>query len=337
MSLEDLSELKAPSTGEPLGDRPWSTWQVRSLLERDVPLFRASAVAMGMFDGVHLGHRHILKEAREMAERAGWTPVALTFDRHPSALLRPEERPATLNTCEERVHLLLDAGVQHVVVLEFDTELSRFEPEAFLKEVIAFALGARGVVVGLDFRFGHGAKGDAALLEREARAFDWQLRLVEAVEEGGRRISSTRVRQCLERGDVEEAARLLGRPYAIEGDVVEGERLGRTLGYPTANLALDPALALPGDGVYLAMARHGSSEVHRGLVVIGTRPSVGGVKRTVEVHLLDFSGDLYGRRLRVELLGRLRGIVRFASLDALKAQIALDVEEARRRFGMAGK
>lgn len=337
MSLEHPLEWSDVSIGEPAGGQPWSTWQVRALLERGRPLFSATVVAMGMFDGVHLGHRRILTEARAMAERGAGVPVALTFDRHPSALLRPEEQPGALNTFEERVRLLLDAGVEHVVVLEFDRELSRFEPEAFLEEVLASALGARGIVVGDDFRFGRDAKGDASLLERVAPTFGWQLRLVRAVEEGGGRISSTRVRQSLERGDVEGAARLLGRPYAVEGEVVEGERLGRTLGYPTANLALAPELALPGDGVYLARARLGAGEERRGLVAIGTRPSVGGAKRTFELHLLDFEGDLYGRRLRVELLARLRGIVRFDSLEALKAQIARDVTEARRRFGMSAE
>lgn len=316
---------------------PWSKWQVGALLRRGVPLFPASAVAIGMFDGVHLGHRRILSEAREMAERSGWIPVALTFDRHPSALLRPEEQPATLNTFDERLRLLHEAGARHVVVLEFDAELSQLEPEAFIREVLASALGVRGVVVGRDFRFGRNARGDAALLEREGRALGWELRLLEAVEDGYGRISSTRVRRCLEQGDVEEAARLLGRAYAVVGEVVAGDRLGRALGFPTANLAVPPGLALPGDGVYVCKAYPEGEREYGGVVAVGTRPSVDGTRRTVEAHLLGYSGDLYGRRLRVELLARVRGIVRFASLDALKAQIARDVEEARRRLEAAGE
>ena len=309
-----------------------STWQVGELLRRGAPLFSASVVAVGVFDGVHRGHRRILSEARQMAAEAGWTPVALTFDRHPTAVLRPREKPPTLNTFEERMRLLLEAGARHVVVLEFDNELAQLEPEVFLREVVGGALGARGVVVGRDFRFGRGARGDAALLERAAGALGWKVRLIEAVLEGGERISSTRVRRCLEQGEVEEAARLLGRSYALEGVVVEGDKLGRKLGYPTANVAPAPGLALPKDGVYLVEVRAEGEPVRRGLAVIGTRPSVGGERRTVEAHLLDFSGDLYGRRLRLEFLSRLRDVLRFDSLDALKAQIALDVEEARRRF-----
>ncbi len=309
-----------------------STWQVGELLRRGAPLFSASVVAVGVFDGVHLGHRRILSEARDLASQAGWTPVALTFDRHPSALLRPHAKPPILNTFEERMRLLIEAGAQHVVVLEFDAELAQFEAEAFLRRVVGAALGARGVVVGRDFRFGRGAAGDAALLERTAAALGWKLRLIEAVKDGGERISSTRVRRCIEQGEVEEAARLLGRAYALEGVVVEGDKLGRKLGYPTANIAPAPGLVLPKDGVYLAEVLIEGEPVRRGLAVVGTRPTVGGERRTVEAHVLDFSGELYGRRLRLEFLSRLRDVQRFDSLDALKAQIALDVEEARRRF-----
>lgn len=336
MSLDSSPKPASGPSGRKAGGPAHSTWQVRELLARGAPLFHASVVAVGVFDGVHVGHRRILSEARQLAAGAGWTPVALTFDRHPSAVLRPREQPRALSTFDERMRLLRDAGARHVVVLEFDEELAQYDPEAFLREVVGSALGARGVVVGRDFRFGRGAEGDAALLDRVAGLLGWKLCLVDAIKEGGERVSSTRVRRCLEEGEVEEARRLLGRAFTLEGVVVEGEKLGRKLGYPTANVALPAGLALPKDGVYLAAIHVEGEPARGGLAVIGTRPSVGGVSRTVEAHLLDFSGDLYGRRLRLEFLSRLRDVQKFDSLDALKAQIALDVAEARRRIAAGG-
>lgn len=272
---------------------------------------RARVVALGTFDGVHRGHRRVLEAAVRAAN--GRTPTVLTFWPHPRVVLGYEV--GLLSTLERRLELLAATGVEETLVVEFTPELAQTEPEGFAVELLR-PLGAEVVVAGADFRFGRGRSGDLDLLER--LGFDVErVQLLEAV-------SSTAVRRLLRAGAVEEAAQLLDRPAEVEGPVVSGDARGGTLGYPTANLRLDPAMLVPAHGIYAGWAAG-----HRAAVSIGTNPHYGGEERRVEAFLLDFEGDLYGQRLVVELWRRLRDEQVFASERELIEQIGRDVEATR--------
>ncbi|HET9213705.1 MAG TPA: riboflavin biosynthesis protein RibF [Gaiellaceae bacterium] len=267
------------------------------------------AVAIGTFDGVHRGHRAILEAVTATGPRS----TVVTFDPHPRLVLGYEVE--LLTTLERRIELIAEAGPDELLVVEFTAELSRREPEQFVEEVLG-AIGARVVVTGADFRFGAGRRGDVALLRR----LGLDVRPVPLLEN----VSSSRIRALLREGDVRAAAALLGRPFELEGVVVAGDQRGGTLGFPTANLALEPHAAAPAFGIYA-----GEALDHRAAVSIGVNPHYGGSERRIEAFLLDFAGDLYGRRLRLELWERLRGERAFASEAELVAQIGRDVEAAR--------
>jgi riboflavin kinase / FMN adenylyltransferase len=266
------------------------------------------AVAIGTFDGVHLGHRRVIEEAR-----ATGLPVrVLTFDPHPRVVLG--NFVELISSLERRLELLAELGVAETTVLDFTLDVSQQEPEEFASEHLA---GAAVVVAGEDFRFGRRRRGDLELLERLGLA----VRPVPLLEG----VSSTEIRRHLHAGDVAEAARLLGRPPELDGIVVSGDQRGGTLGYPTANLAVDPGLLVPRYGIYA-----GAALDHRAAVSIGTNPHYGGEERRIEPHLLDFEGDLYGRRLVVELWERLRDEQVFGSEQELIEQIARDVDATRK-------
>jgi riboflavin kinase / FMN adenylyltransferase len=270
---------------------------------------RPRAVALGTFDGVHHGHRRVI----EAALAAGRTATVVTFDPHPRVALG--HRVELLATLERRLELLAELGVAETLVVRFDLELARLAPDVFA-ETILRPIGTRIVVAGENFRFGRGRSGDLPLLRR----LGFETRLVSHVDG----ISSTTIRQLLRAGDVEGAARLLGRPAELDGTVVAGDARGGTLGYPTANLAVSPELLVPAHGIYA-----GAAAGHRAAISVGTNPHYGGAERRIEAFLLDFGGDLYGRRLIVELWARLRDERAFESEEALVAQIARDVERTR--------
>ncbi len=267
------------------------------------------AVALGTFDGVHLGHRRVLEAARA----AGPTPTVVTFDPHPRLALGYEVE--LLTTLERRLELIEEARIEEALVVEFDLDLAQLSPEEFVETVLQ-PVGTEVVVAGANFRFGRGRAGDLELLERVG--FD--VRAVPLVEG----ISSSRIRDLLRAGEVDRAARLLGRSAEVEGTVVAGDARGGTLGFPTANLRVEPDLLVPAFGIYA-----GAAGGHRAAISIGTNPHYGGEERRVEAFLLDFEGDLYGERLVVELWRRLREERAFASEEELVAQIARDVEETR--------
>jgi riboflavin kinase/FMN adenylyltransferase len=268
------------------------------------------AVALGTFDGVHLGHRRVL----EAAVAAGPTPTVVTFDPHPRlALGYGVELLATL---DRRLELIGETGVEDTLVVDFDLELAQLAPEEFADRILR-PIGTEVVVAGASFRFGRGRAGDLALLEQagfDARAVP--------LAEG---VSSSRIRDLLRGGEVERAARLLGRPAEVEGTVVAGDARGGTLGFPTANLRPEPQFLVPGYGIYA-----GAAEGHRAAVSIGTNPHYGGGERRIEAFLLDFAGDLYGRRLVLQLWERLRDERAFESEEELVGQIARDVDATRR-------
>jgi riboflavin kinase/FMN adenylyltransferase len=269
----------------------------------------ARAVAIGTFDGVHLGHRRVL----DAAVAAGLAPTVVTFDPHPRIAFGYEVE--LLTTLGRRLELIGDAGIEDALVVEFDLDVARLEPEEFVAQVL-LPIGTEVVVAGADFRFGRGRAGDLEVLRR----LGLDARTVPLVEN----VSSSRIRDLLRGGEVERAAKLLGRPPEVEGTVVAGDARGGTLGFPTANLRLEPDLLVPAYGIYA-----GAADGHRAAISIGTNPHYGGAERRVEAHLLDFEGDLYGRRLVVELWRRLRDEQSFSSEDELVAQIARDVEDTR--------
>jgi riboflavin kinase / FMN adenylyltransferase len=271
---------------------------------------RPRAVAIGAFDGVHRGHRAVL----DAVAGTGLTPTVITFDPHPRVAFG--NRVELLTTLERRLELLDDLGVETTLVAAFVPELQQLTPEEFAERYLA-AIGVQAIVAGEDFRFGVRRSGDLGLLER----LGFETIVAPQVDE----VSSTAIRSSLAQGDVVAAAKMLGRPFELDGIVVAGDQRGGTLGFPTANLALEPQLATPRFGIYA-----GAALDHLAAVSIGTNPHYGGTERRIEPYLLDFDGDLYGRRLIVELWERLRDEEVFGSEDELIAQIARDVEATRR-------
>ena len=296
----------------------------------------SAVVTVGNFDGVHRGHLALVDRAVEVAAARGVPAVALTFDPHPAAVLRPDAAPGLLQDLDERVGALRAAGLDDVVVRRFDAALAALTPEAFVADVLVGELGAGAAAVGENFRFGRAAAGDVARLRELGAAAGVAVEAVPLVAEDGAVVSSTALRAALAAGDVAAVTAGLGRPYALAGEVVRGDGRGRTIGVPTANVAVDPARALPADGVYACRVTGadaaGASVSGPAVVNVGRRPTFGGEGRTVEVHLLDAPEglDLYGGRLRLEPLARIRGEQRFDGPEALVARIGQDVAEARR-------
>jgi riboflavin kinase / FMN adenylyltransferase len=288
----------------------------------------AVVAALGVFDGVHLAHRAILGTAVERARALDAPAIACTFDPHPMDVLQPGRAPLPISTLDERLALLAETGIGGTLLLRFTRELAAMEPAAFVRDVLVGRLKARAIVVGFNHTFGRGARGDVTMLAELGTGFGFEVHVVPPLAVDGVPVSSSAIRSALQAGDVERAATMLGRPYAIAGDVVTGAGRGRTLGFPTANLTVDRPL-LTRSGVYVCGADV-DGQTWQAVVNVGVRPTFGDNALSVEAHLLDFSGDLYGRRLRVGFLRRLRDEMRFASVDALRTQIASDVEHARR-------
>jgi len=285
------------------------------------------ALALGTFDGVHLGHREVIGSALGRARERGLVAAVVTFDPHPLEVLRPDRPPRLLTTIERKIELVAALGLDELVAIPFTAELSRQTAEEFCDQVLVATLGARSVSVGANFRFGHNAAGDADLL-RSRPQFDTDV--VELVAHDGESISSSRIRALVDAGDVAAAARLLGAPYALAGTVKQGDRRGRELGMPTANLDVPEQQLLPAPGIYAATAAGESLEGELPAAVsIGVRPTFGGGELLVEAHLIGFEGDLYGRRLRLEFLERLRDEERFESAEDLVEQMRKDVAQAQ--------
>ena len=274
---------------------------------------RPRRMAVGEFDGVHLGHREVIRG----------NDTVLTFEPHPRSVIRPEAAPRLLTSLEAKAELIAELGVAELVVIPFDDSFAHQSPAEFVDQVLVGRLRATHVSVGDNFRFGHLASGDSALLAADGR---FVTRVVALVEVDGEIVSSSHIRRLVLEGDVERAAVLLGAPFQLRGEVIRGDQRGRELGFPTANIAPDPALACPAHGVYA-----GRSDGACAAVSIGVRPTFGsGSEVLVEAYLLDRDQDLYGRTLRIDFLARLRGEQRFASVPALIEQMQADVELTRR-------
>ncbi len=294
------------------------------------PLAHSGAVlTVGTFDGVHRGHWELLQRVVRRAQERGRPSVLVTFDPHPLRIVRPDAAPPLLTTPLEKMEILAESGLTYAAFLRFDRTLAAFEPDRFVEEILVGRFGLSHLVIGYDHGFGRGRSGDVETLRAAGRRFGFDVEVVEPVQAGAAPISSTRIRRAVADGDVLAAAEGLGRPYSLRGTVVRGDGRGRALGFPTANLELnDPDKLLPAEGIYVARAvlREGAID---GVLHLGPRPTFVGASPTIELHLLDWDGNLYGRHVRVDLCARLRGIERFPDAQALIAAMQADVAAAR--------
>jgi riboflavin kinase/FMN adenylyltransferase len=291
-------------------------------------------VTIGAYDGVHLGHRALLRDLSERAAAEGLSTVVVTFDRHPASVVRPDSAPKQLTSLEQKLELLAECGIGRTLVVPFDEVRADETAEEFVQEILVDQLGARLVVVGEDFHFGHGRKGNVELLRRLGAEHGFEVVGVGLTDEGSEPVSSTRIRGLIAEGDVAGAALLLGRPHEVRGPVVRGDgRGGPELGFPTANVAVDDDIALPADGIYAGYFTRSDGSVHPSAISVGRRPTFyepGAAPVLVEAYLLHFDGDLYGEAARVSFHQRLRPELRFESVEALIAQMRADVAETER-------
>jgi riboflavin kinase/FMN adenylyltransferase len=287
--------------------------------------FEHGAIAVGVFDGVHWGHRAIFQRLLEVARGNGIPAVALTFDKHPAELLAPDMAPSYITSLDQRIELIQASGVERIVVAEFDSALADLPHEEFLRAIVCGTLRARQIVVGSNFQFGKGRKGNIRRLTSAGPALGLGVSVVSSVIVGGAPVSSTRVRTLIARGDVADASKLLGRRFALRGVVIPGDRVGRSLGFPTANLQTAARQLVPACGVY-AVEVPVSGTSCSGLCYIGTRPTFGGTRGSVEVHLMGYKGDLYGTTLDIIFTRRLRDDMVFETPEQLIDQIKRDLQ-----------
>jgi riboflavin kinase / FMN adenylyltransferase len=291
------------------------------------------AVTLGNFDGVHLGHQRAVALLEERARALGSPSVAVTFEPHPVSVLRPENAPKRILTPKLKQEVLASLGLDELVIIHFTREFSQVSAKEFVDRVLVGKLRAAELVLGGNFRFGHGRTGDVQSLRELGESYGFVVHQVEASEYRNQVISSSRIRQSLKDGAVDEAAAMLGRPYFFEGTIVRGDGRGRSMGFPTANIKVDGDV-LAGDGVYVTEADlvGATGTRHRGMTHVGRRPTFGLEERTVETHLFDFDRDIYEATIRLHFHRRIRGTVAFSSADALMEQLRRDREEARRFF-----
>lgn len=293
---------------------------------------RGAVVTVGTFDGVHRGHREVLREIVRRARRSGRRSVLVTFHPHPLRIVRPDVAPPLLTTPAEKTALLAESGLDFAVFVPFTRTLQGYSARRFVEEILVGRVGMRELVIGYDHGFGKDREGNVETMRALGAELGFGVDVVQAVVRGGEAISSSRIRKAIAAGDVLAAARGLGRPYSLQGPVVHGMERGRKLGFPTANLSVgDPDKMLPREGIY-AVYGWVRGERLPGLLHLGPRPTFQGAPPSVELHLLDWSGDLYGEQVRVELCARLRDVLPFASAEALVAQMHRDAEAGRAVF-----
>jgi len=286
------------------------------------------SIAIGVFDGVHIGHRALMRQTAARAKQQGGRAIAATFDPLPIQALAPGAPPSALSDVDERTRLLQEAGANDIVIFHFTKEFAALTADEFVRRLTS-AGEVRQILVGEDFQFGHDRGGDVRTLAAAGSRFGFEVVVATPVKLDGEVVSSTRIRNALLVGDVESAARLLGRPYSVRGTVVRGDQRGRALGFPTMNLAVPRERLLPRDGIYALWATLNGQRVPAA-ASLGVRPTFGGGDRVLEAYLLDWSGDAYGDRIEAAFVKRLRDELRFASAAELSTQIAHDVEETRK-------
>lgn len=296
------------------------------------PEVEGTVVTVGTFDGVHRGHRAVLREIETRARDRGLRSVLVTFDRHPLTVVRPEDAPPLLTTPDEKKEILAQSGLDHVAFLPFTRSLSLYEPEEFVELVLVDRFRVRELVIGYDHGFGYGRTGGVDTLRHSGRRHGFDVDVVGEVTLAGASVSSTRLREAVREGRMEEADRGLGRPYSVRGPVVHGMGRGRDLGFPTANLkAPEGPKLLPRSGIYAVRASL-QSEIRQGLVHLGPRPTFAGSPPSLELYLLDFDRDIYGETVRVDFLTRIRDVLPFGSAEELVEQMQEDRERARSFF-----
>jgi len=288
---------------------------------------RETLLTIGVFDGIHLGHQHLIKKLTQQAAIRNLLSGVVTFNSHPQNVLSPQTRLARLTTVEERTVLLSGLGVELVVPLNFSTEVAALSAREFVG-LLQMHLRMRGLIIGPDFALGRAREGDAAALQTLGQERGFTVEVVEPLISGGSLVSSTAIREALSQGDMRATAKFLGRYFRLSGPVIGGMERGHVLGFPTANIGVDSDQALPIDGVYATLGYIGD-KVYKSVTNIGIRPTFGEGERTVEVFMIDFVGDIYGQKLTIELVERLRGEMKFADAQELSAQISKDVEQTR--------
>lgn len=288
-----------------------------------------SIVTSGTFDGVHLGHQKILARLKELATRKQGETVLLTYWPHPRLILQPEDKSLRLlSTLSEKVNLLEEMGVDHLIILPFTKELSQMSSEEFIREILVDKIQTKTLVIGYDHKFGKNREGSFEYLQSHSHLFGFAIEEISRQDVDDLGVSSTKIRTALAQGDISTANKYLGRPYDLSGQVVNGQQIGRSLGFPTANIQIaDDFKLLPRDGAYAVHAEVNSIQ-YKAILNIGDRPTVDGEKKTIEAHLIDFKGNLYGQELRIYFQEFLREEKKFESLDALKNQLVIDRERA---------
>jgi riboflavin kinase / FMN adenylyltransferase len=294
----------------------------------DFARLECAVVTSGTFDGVHVGHQKILQRLQEIAAKMGGETVVITFWPHPRLVLNPlDTHLKLLSTFEEKAERLRTYGVQHLLRIPFTKEFSQLSSGEFIRNILVDAIGTSKLVIGYDHHFGKNREGSFEQLKENGPQYGFEVEEIPRQDVDHIGVSSTKIREALEAGDIQTATHLLGRPYSLAGRVVMGDRIGRTLGYPTANLEIDSANKLiPADGIYAVTVLH-DHLIFKGMLYIGNRPTIDGLRRNIEVHLFQFDGDLYGETLTVYLHQKTRGDIRFENLDQLKHQLDRDKEE----------
>ena len=293
-----------------------------------------AVVTSGTFDGVHVGHQKILNRLREIASRNNGETVVITFWPHPRLVLHPEDDTLKLlNTFEEKAELLKEQGIQHLVRIPFTKEFSQYTSEEFIQKILVETIGTKKLVIGYDHRFGHNREGSFEQLKINAPRYGFEVEEIPRQDVDHVGVSSSKVRKALEEGDIDTTTHFLARPYALTGRVVMGDKLGRLLGYPTANIEIDTKYKLiPADGIYAVTVLH-EHTTYKGMLYIGNRPTVNGTKRNIEVNIFDFGKDIYGESLTLYFHKLIRGDAKFSDLEGLKVQLGIDKQDALRILG----
>jgi riboflavin kinase/FMN adenylyltransferase len=293
-----------------------------------------AVVTSGTFDGVHVGHQKILDRLREIASRNNGETVVITFWPHPRLVLHPEDDTLKLlNTFEEKAELLKEQGIQHLIRIPFTKEFSQYTSEEFIQKILVETIGTKKLVIGYDHRFGHNREGSFEQLKINAPRYGFEVEEIPRQDVDHVGVSSSKIRKALEEGDIDTTSHFLARPYALTGRVVMGDKLGRLLGYPTANIEIDTKYKLiPADGIYAVTVLH-EHATYKGMLYIGNRPTVNGTKRNIEVNIFDFAKDIYGESLTLYFHKLIRGDARFSDLEGLKVQLGIDKQDALRILG----
>jgi riboflavin kinase/FMN adenylyltransferase len=292
-------------------------------------------LTIGVFDGVHLGHKHLISRLKELARQQGCLSGVITFSQHPREVLSPRTKMPSLTGIEQRLALLQDEGVDIVIPLPFTPQLASLSPKQFLNLLKEY-LKMKGLVIGPDFALGKDRQGDIDYLRRLGKEMGFSVTVVPPMTVDGEVVSSTAIRQALAKGDMKRARKLLGRPFRLEGKVVTGDRRGTRLGFPTANLEVAPRQALPAGGVYACRA-YTDGKAYSAMTNIGSRPTFGGGTQLIEVYLLDYNGDLYSHELAIDIIGRLRDEKKFDTAEQLKEQVAQDIKKGRAMLKTRGE